>query len=121
MTLQSYRDLIVWQKSIQLCLDVYRVCQKFPKHELYGLVSQMCRCAVSIPSNIAEGYVRRSRNEYIQFISIAFASGAELETQLFIAHSLGYVSKENFNAVNDKLDEVMRMLNGLRSKLKSNP
>jgi len=106
--IRSYKDLIVWQKAFKLALNVYEVTKKFPKEEVYGLTSQMRRCAISIPSNIAEGYARHRRLEYIQFLQIAFASGAELETQLLIAKELGLVGQ----------DEVMKMLNSLIGKLK---
>lgn len=98
---------------------VYATTAAFPKEELYGLTSQMRRCAVSIPSNIAEGYTRKSRPEYLQFLRIAFGSGAELETQLEIARRLGYISAEQENEMEEKLTEVMKMLNKLISTLTS--
>lgn len=82
MTINSYKDLIVWQKSFELCLLIYRITKEFPKEELYGIVSQMRRAALSIPSNIAEGFSRHRKLEYIQFLHISFGSAAELETQL---------------------------------------
>lgn len=91
-SIKSYQDLTVWQKSMELVAWIYELTQHFPKEEMYGLVSQMRRSAISIPSNIAEGYSRRHRQEYIQFVRIAFGSGAELETQLIIAKKLGYTS-----------------------------
>ena len=87
----SYKQLTVWQKSIELTLLVYRITKNFPSDELYGLVSQIRRCAVSIPSNIAEGYTRHRKLEYVRFLQIAYASGAELETQLLIAEKLRYI------------------------------
>lgn len=119
MTIKSYKDLIVWKKSFELSLLVYRITKNFPKEEIYSLVSQMRRCAISIPSNIAEGYCRQRRLEYIQFLQIAFASGAELETQLLIARELKYLSDKDFTKVNSLLAEVMKMLNSLISKLKT--
>jgi len=116
--IRSYKDLIVWQKAFKLALNVYEVTKKFPKEEVYGLTSQMRRCAISIPSNIAEGYARHRRLEYIQFLQIAFASGAELETQLLIAKELGLVGQKDFETVSSQLDEVMKMLNSLIGKLK---
>jgi len=92
---------------------------KFPASEIYGLTSQMRRAAISIPSNIAEGYCRGSRKEFSQFVNIAFASGAELETQIMLAKSLKYRNKENFKKSEQLLNEVMRMLNGLLKKLKN--
>ena len=80
--IQSYKDLLAYQKAYELALEVYKVTNKFPKEEAYGLVSQTRRAAISIPSNIAEGYRRGSRKEYIQFLNIAYGSAAELETQI---------------------------------------
>lgn len=84
----SYQQLKVWQKSIELVIEIYRPTKLYPKEELYGITSQSRRATVSIPSNIAEGYTRKHRQEYTQFIRIAFGSGAELETQLIIAKKL---------------------------------
>ena len=115
--IQSYRDLIVWQKSMDLCEWVYIATQDYPKTEIYGLTSQTRRCSVSIPSNIAEGFQRGHKKEYIQFLYIAFGSGAELETQLLIALRVGYLKKEKFDELNGLLQEVMKMLNSLINKL----
>ncbi|MDP1689420.1 MAG: four helix bundle protein [bacterium] len=117
--MNSYKELIVWQKSIELVVEVYKLTDLYPKGELYGLTSQTCRAAVSIPSNIAEGYTRKHRKEYAQFIRIAFSSGAELETQIIIAKKLGYASESIFNRVDAILLEVMKMLNRLDSKLQN--
>jgi len=114
----SYKDLIVWQKSYELSLLVYKFSKIFPREEIYGLTSQIRRCAVSIPSNIAEGYARQRRLEYIQFLQISFGSGAELETQLLIARDLRYITDEEYTKTNDLLQEVMKMLNSLIGKLK---
>ncbi len=119
--IKSYKDLTVWQKAFELSLLVYRLTKNFPKEELYALISQIRRAAISIPSNIAEGYCRQRKLEYIQFLLIAFASGAELETQLLIAKELRYVSTENFETANRMLEEVMKMLNSLISKIKTSP
>src|SRR3989344_5824058 len=116
--IRSYKDLIVWQKAFKLALNVYEVTKKFPKEEVYGLTSQMRRCAISIPSNIAEGYARHRRLEYIQFLQIAFASGAELETQLLIAKEIGFIKENDSKSLSTQLDEVMKMLNSLIDKLK---
>src|ERR1700693_5184311 len=93
-TVQSYRELIVWRKSMALVKDVYLCTQDFPKSELYGLTSQLRRAAVSIPSNIAEGQGRFSKGEFKQFLGHARGSLLELETQIFIARNLGYFSPE---------------------------
>lgn len=119
--LASYKELIVWQKGFDLSIKTFQATSKFPKSELYGLVSQMRRCAVSIPSNIAEGYARGYKQEYIQFLRTAFASGAELETQLLLAKELKFIEIKEFNSLNDLLTEVMKMLNKLISVLKSKP
>ncbi len=109
----SYRDLDVWKKSINLVVLIYKQTELFPKNELYGLTSQIRRAAVSIPSNIAEGYYRSHRKEYAQFIRIAFASGGELETQLTLAEKLDFISSENHKAIELLLSDVMKMLNKL--------
>jgi four helix bundle protein len=88
MYLKSYKELKVWQKSIELVKEIYRITNGFPRNEIYGLVIQMRRAAVSIPSNIAEGYSRKNLKEYLQFLRVAYSSSAELETQLIIAKDL---------------------------------
>jgi four helix bundle protein len=117
--IKTYKELVVWQKAYKLSLLIYRLTSKFPKDEIYALVSQMRRAAVSVPSNIAEGYCRQGRLEYIQFLKIAFASGAELETQILIARDLKYTTAKDYKNASDILVEVMKMLNTLISKLKS--
>ncbi len=116
--LASYQQLVVWQKSFALSIKIFKITSKFPKSELYGLISQMRRCAVSIPSNIAEGYTRGYRQEYIQFLRTAFASGAELETQLLLSKELGFLNTKEFNETNELLMEVQKMLNKLISSLR---
>jgi four helix bundle protein len=114
---QSYRDLIVWQKSMDLVERVYRMTRVFPKEEMYGLSSQIRRAAVSIPSNIAEGQARKSTAEFLHFLSIAQGSRAEVETQTLIAQRLGYVTQAQIKEILSLLDEISRMLNTLRTKL----
>ena len=109
----SYKDLKVWQKGILLCEEIYIVTEKFPKDERYGLILQIRRCAVSIPSNIAEGQRRGHTGEFLQFLRIAFGSGAELETQLLISLNIGYLNKANFERLSSLLEEIMKMLNKL--------
>ena len=111
--MKSYKELIVWQKSIQLCTEIYKETSKFPKNEMYGLVSQIRRSAVAIPSNIAEGYLRGHRSEYIQFLRIAYSSGAELESQLIISRNISYINSVTFQKLNSALEEIMKMLNRL--------
>jgi len=115
----SYKDLTVWQKSYDVVIKVYGLTRSFPKEEAYGLTSQIRRAAVAIPSNIAEGHTRGHRGEFIQFLNIAFASGAELETQIEIAKRLPFGKKLDFKKVDDLLDEVMRMLNKMTSSLRT--
>lgn len=119
--MQSYRDLIVWQKGMQLVTAIYKITEKFPKSEIFGLTSQMRRAAVSIPANLAEGYARKHRAEYLQFVRIAFGSGAELETHLDIAKNLGYVDQKDTTEAEALLGEVMRMLNKFSSSLVAKP
>lgn len=113
MSLQGHKDLIVWQKSMDLVVLVYELTKSFPQSEIYGLVSQMRRCAVSIPSNIAEGSKRKTKNDFLQFLAVAFGSGAELETQLEITRRLRYSTPELISKIENLLQEVMKMLSVL--------
>ncbi len=121
MKIKSYKDLIVWQKSIELAIGIFEITKKFPKSELFGLVSQMRRCAFSIPSNIAEGYNRGSRLEYKKFLKISFGSAAELETQLIISIKTQMLLESDYKKLNDQLVEILKMLNKLISTLNTNP
>ncbi|MBM3257447.1 MAG: four helix bundle protein [Candidatus Liptonbacteria bacterium] len=118
--MQSYRDLGVWQKSKRYAVRVYKITEKFPPHELYGLTSQMRRAGVSIPSGIAEGFRRKSKKEKAQFLRIAYGSGAELETQLEIGHDLGYITPAEYEELVIELEEIMKMLNKNIEVLESN-
>ncbi len=118
---RSYKDLVVWQKSMALVTEVYRASQEFHKEELFGLTSQIRRAAVSVPSNIAEGHARTSKKEFQYFLSNARGSLAELETQLTIAHQLAYINGSAINQLLDRLGEVGRILSGLLSSLKRSP
>lgn len=113
--INSYRDLIVWQKSMLLCESIYKVTTNFPKSEIYGLTSQIRRSCVSIPSNIAEGFTRGHKAELRQFLRVAYGSGAELETQLLIAMRIGYIKTNDFESISSLLKEIMKMLNKLLS------
>ena len=115
--MSSYKELTLWQKSYKLTLDIYSATKSFPKEELFGLVSQMRRSAVSIPSNLAEGNNRHGTKEHTQFIRIAYGSGAELETQLLLARDLSYITEREYNEINTLLSEVMKMLNKLITSL----
>lgn len=119
--LTSYQQLNVWQKSINLVIEVYRLTKLYPKEELYGITSQSRRATISIPSNIAEGYTRKHRQEYVQFLRIAFGSGAELETQLIIGEKLKFAPSEEFKKSGDLLNEIMKMLNSLINTLVAKP
>lgn len=117
MKTNSYKDLTIWQKSMELVVEIYNLTKQFPKSESYGLVSQMQRAVVSIPSNIAEGYRRGHLPEYIQFLSIGYGSGAELETQIEICKRIPYLKSLKYKRADELLDEVMRMFNVLLAKL----
>lgn len=118
--IKSYKDLIVWQKSIDLAAEVYELTVNFPNSEIYGLTSQIKRCAVSIPSNIAEGRKRGSRNEYCYHLTISLGSCAELETQFEIVKRLPFGKNLKLASVENLLIEIMKMLNKMISKLKEN-
>ena len=117
MTTKSYKNLDVWQKSMKLVKVVYSVTKSFPKEELYALTSQIRRAAVSIPSNIAEGRAKRTTREFMRFVNIACGSVAELETQLLIGESLGYISAPHLEPLLEELNSIGRMLNGLYAGL----
>ena len=119
MSINNYKELIVWQRSIELVLAVYKLTEKLPKTETYGLSIQMRRCAVSIPSNIAEGRKRSTRKDFTRFLVIAYSSGSELETQVEIVKSLSFGSHLSFEVIDQLLNEIMRMLNSMLSKLRS--
>lgn len=115
--IKTYRDLIVWQKSMNLITEVYKISANFPLNEVYGLCSQIRRSAISIPSNIAEGYGRKSTGDYKRFLQIALGSLFELETQIEIAFNLSFLSKNSFEEVYDKTRELDRMLSSLINKI----
>ena len=117
MRIESHRDLIVWQKSMDLVDRVYSITRSFPSDERFGLTSQIRRAAISVPSNISEGHSHSSRNDYAQFVSIAKGSIMELETQLVIASRQLYISLDALKPVMSILNEVDRMLTSLRKKL----
>ncbi|MDX2027147.1 MAG: four helix bundle protein [Alphaproteobacteria bacterium] len=114
---QSYKDLEVWQKSMDMVTAVYQVTKEFPKDELYTLTNQIRRSAISVPSNIAEGRGKRSTGDYIRFLNIAYGSISELETQLIISKNLGYVSSGKLDSLFTDINRIGRMLNGLISSL----
>ena len=115
MQIVSFKELIVWQRSMDLAKEVYKVTEKLPQKEMFGMQSQMRRAAVSIPSNIAEGKKRKTRKDFLQFLHIADGSAAELETQILLAQSL-YTSLDFTNALH-LLEEVQKMLSVMIKKL----
>jgi four helix bundle protein len=117
--MKSYRDLIAWQKAMELVTEIYKVTRDFPREEIYGLTSQIRRAAVSIPSNIAEGQSRLSRLEFKNFLSHARGSLVEVETQLLIARNLGYIKKAQSERLMKQTSEVARILNGLLASIRA--
>lgn len=113
----SNKELEVWQKSIDLTTRIYEITKTFPSEEKFGLISQIRRCSVSIPSNIAEGWGRNSTKEYISFLYISRGSVTELETQLLIASNLKFISKTDFDSTSEQLKSIHMMLNKLISRL----
>ena len=118
MKIQTYKDLIVWQKSMELVVEIYKLTDLFPKSEAYGLTAQMRRSVISIPSNIAEGRLRGHRKEFHQFLLIAYGSGGELETQISIAKKIQFIENTDALKAESLLNEVMRMLNSMIAKLR---
>ena len=114
---KSFKELVVWQRSMQLANKVYDVALTFPKEEMFGLTSQMRRSAVSVSSNIAEGCQRAGKKEFIQFLFIARGSLAELETQIILAADRKYIAMQDFEKLSLYMDEVSRMLMGLIKSL----
>lgn len=119
MSIRSFKDLMVWQKSIDLIDDVYRLSQRFPKSETYGLTSQVQRAAVSIAANIAEGNGRDSTKEYIHHLSFSLGSLAEVETFLVVSVRLGYATQQKIAAIESKANEIGRMLRSLQKALRA--
>ena len=117
--LKNYKELLVWQKSYQLCLEIYRATKIFPKNEDFGLTSQMRRSVVSIPSNIAEGYGRKTTPDYLKSLYIAYGSTCELETQILLSGDLGYLNKESISKLQRDIGEVERMLKALIKSLEN--
>jgi four helix bundle protein len=119
--LKNYKELKVWQKAYQLCLETYKATRTFPREERYGLTSQIRRAAVSVPLNIAEGYGRRTTGEYIQALYIAYGSNSELETQMLLSGDLGFIRGEDLDRLHRGVGDVERMLKGLIKSLEKNP
>ena len=117
MPAKSFKDLVIWQRSIRLVESIYETTGAFPKEELYGLSAQLRRGAVSIPSNMAEGFARRHNAEYKQFLYISLGSLAEISTQLIIATNLGYLTEENSKSLLAEAEEISKMTMSLIKKL----
>ena len=116
--MKSYKDLVVWQKSMSLVTEIYKITRSFPKEEMYGLVYQIRRCAISIASNIAEGYGRQSTTDYVRYLQISRGSLYELQTQLEVCVNIKYVNKSDYNNLSQLSDEIGKMLNILIKKVK---
>ncbi len=115
--INSFRDLNVWKLGKEIVVDIYKITRTFPREEIYGLTSQMRRAAVSIPSNVAEGFNRYHNKEYKQFLYIALGSCAELETQSEVAFELDFIQESSGNEIIEKIDHESRMLRNLIKKL----
>ena len=117
--METHKDLRVWQQSMDLVSMIYMMTKSLPKEELFGLVSQIRRASVSIPSNIAEGYVRGTDREKLHFLRISSGSMSEVETQLIMCMKLGYISQEQYDEISEKLTAVWKQLNSLISAIKN--
>lgn len=117
--INSYKDLVVWQESMDLVVEIYDLIKRFPKNEEYELSSQLRRCAVSVPSNIAEGYGRNHTKDYCRFLEIARGSLYEMETQIELATRLNFISDTQLSKTIERSKEIQKMLNSLISKLKN--
>jgi len=115
---RDYRDLVLWQRAMALAIEAHRATSRFPRHELFGLVAQIRRAAVSVPSNIAEGAARRTTRDFIAFLHIARGSLSELRTQLLLARNFGYLSEADLCSTESLNDEVGRLLNAIISGLR---
>ena len=116
---QSYKDLQVWQKAVSLAVETYEITATFPKNQQYGLTNQIERSVVSVASNLAEGAGRNGKNEFIYHVGVARGSLYELHTQMLIANKVGFISQEKTDELILKIEEVGRMLNGLKKSLEN--
>ena len=114
---RNYRDLVVWQKGIELTIDIYKLTSNFPESEKYGLTNQLRRAAVSIPSNIAEGHARKSDKEFGRFLRIALGSCAEIDTQIIISKELEYLPEDIGTGLSARVVEIQKMIYGLIKSL----
>ena len=116
--MKKFKNLKIWEDGISIVKNVYKITSEFPEEEKFGLISQLRRCSVSIPSNIAEGYGRNSDAELSRFLNISRGSSYELETQLIISHELGYISSEQLKILSDQLDKIQGGITNFQKKLK---
>jgi four helix bundle protein len=116
--METHKDLRVWQQSIEMVTSIYLMTQSFPKEEMFGLVSQLRRASVSVPSNIAEGYARGTDKEKLHFLRISSGSMSEVETQLMLSLNLGYIDQEKYNKLSETVTSVWKQLNSLISSIK---
>jgi four helix bundle protein len=116
--MKTFRDLLIWQKSMNLVTEIYQLTNSSPKEEIYGLSSQIRRSAISIPSNIAEGYGRDGNSDYLRFLNISISSLFEIQTQLEISYNLKYINQIQFNKTNGESREIERMLSAFIRKIK---
>ena len=116
--MSTFRNLLIWQKSMDLVTKIYSSTQQFPKEEVFGLTSQIRRSAISIPSNIAEGYGRDSNKEYLRFLNISISSLFEMQTQIEIAKNINYINETDFNKIYEDSREIERMLTSFIKKIK---
>jgi four helix bundle protein len=117
--MHKINDLKIWNKSIDLCVNVYKATSRFPKEETYGLISQMRRAAVSIPSNISEGAGRNSNGEFVQFLGIATGSAYELQTQVVISERLAFLDAEIARELSSQVDELLKMTYSFKQNIKN--
>jgi four helix bundle protein len=116
--MKTFRDLLIWQKAMALVTHTYTVTANFPKDEQFGLTSQIRRCSISIPSNVAEGFGRGTNKDYYRFLTISIGSLFEFQTQIEIAHNLKYISQTEFNTIFENSRELERMLSSFMNKVK---
>ena len=117
MAVQTYRDLLVWQKAMDLVVALYEVTRKFPKEELYGLTNQLRRAVVSVPSNVAEGQGRGNGDGFAYFLRIAMGSLQETQTQLILSHRLAYLRPDELDVLDERIEELGRLIRGLQKSL----
>ncbi|MFM7196144.1 MAG: four helix bundle protein [Bacteroidota bacterium] len=114
--MHNYKKLVVWQMAVDLSVRIYKLTGSFPSDEKFGIISQVRRAAVSIPSNIAEGSARNSRKMFSSFLEISLGSSFELETQLIISRQIGYITEGSFNELNDEINKIQKMIQALRQR-----